>query len=181
MPIPSSEGLSETIGKVTAKMTQLLVYLQLPSRSEYWLALQTASSDTLVAVKSANNLTYLTFRPLLLLLWLVSQKLYIVAKFLFRHLFQGLYISTLKGIQQLQWLTKRAVTWQTSLNATQLKMEAGVIVLAVSLYLLRRYIQQQGYVQRVQKWYRIKERRAVKVWKSHCIIVVVLHLLILVQ
>ena len=161
--VPSSKGLSETVGVFLRNLNDFLEYLQLPSRSEYWQALQHAGKDAWIAAQSLNQLSLLTFRPFLLLLWLLSQKLYLVAKFLFRHLFQGLYISFLKGIEQSKWLSKRLVAWQYSLTPNQLKIEVGIVVLGIVLVLLRRHIQQQGYVQRVTRWYRVKQRRVVKV------------------
>jgi hypothetical protein len=91
-------------------------------------------------------------------------------KFLFRYLFQGLWVSLWKGLEQAKWCFKKLVAWQYSLTSNQIKMELGAIVVLLLLFSLRRYIQKQRYVQRVSRWYQIKKRNAIKV--SECSITV---------
>jgi hypothetical protein len=140
--------------------------------------MQQAGRDVYIATKSVNQLSFLTFRPLFLLLWWLSHLLFRVAKFLFRHLFQGLYLSFLKGLQQSKLVGRKLVHWQYSLTPNQLKVEGSIVLLLVLLYLLRRHIQKQLYVQRVTRWYRVKQQRTIKVrddyyfytvcWSIHC-------------
>lgn len=161
--IPSRDGFSDTAGIAVRRMHDLFEYLQLPSRSEYWQAWRNVVRDVWMAAQSLNALSYLTLRPLVLLLWLVSQKVYICLKFLFRHLFQGLWVSLWKGVEQAKWCSKKLVAWQYSLTSAQIKMELGAIMVLLLLFSLRRYIQKQGYVQRVSRWYHTKKRNAIKV------------------
>lgn len=161
--ISSSEGLSESFGQVSKHVQAFVEYLQLPSRSEYWTAMQETGRHVYTATVSVNQLSYLTFRPLLLFLWLVSQKLYIIGRFLFRNLFQGLYLSIVNGFQQAKWMAQRLGQWQYSLSRRELAMEVGVVVVAGLLFFLRRHIQQQLYVQRLTRWYRVRQQRVIKV------------------
>lgn len=161
--LPSKQGLSSTIGVLVRHTQAFLEYLELPTRSEYWHALVDAGKNVWMAVQSLKALSVLTFRPLVLLGWLLSQQVFVVLKFLFRHLFQGLYVSSLKGIQQTKWACHQFVVWQYSLTSNQIQMEVGMVTVLVILYLLRRHIQEKEYVQRVSRWYHVKQRRIMKV------------------
>jgi hypothetical protein len=161
--LPSKQGLSATIGVFVKHTHDFVEYLELPSRTEYWQALVEAGKNVWIAAQSVKALSVLTFRPLVLLFWLFSQRLFVVLKFLFRHLFQGLYVSSLKGLEQTKWLLQQFVKWQYSLTSNQIKIELGAITVLVILFLLRRHIQKKEYVQRLSRWYHAKQRRAMKV------------------
>jgi hypothetical protein len=160
--LPSRHGLSETMG-VVRRIHDFFENLQLPSRTEYRQAWCNVVRDVWMAAHSVHALSCLALRPFMLLLWLVSQKVYICLKFLFRQLFQGVWVSLWKGLEQATWCSKKLVAWQYSLTSTQSKMEVGAIVVLLLLFSLRRYLQKQGYIQRVSRWYQIKKRIAIKV------------------
>ncbi len=167
--VPSREGFSETVGIAVRRVNDFVEYLQLPSRTEYWHAWRNVARDVWMAAQSVRALSFLTLRPLVLLLWLVLQRVYICLKFLFRHLFQGLYVSLWKGLEQAKWCARRLVAWQYSLTSTQIKMELSAVIILLLLFSLRRYIQKQGYVQRVSRWYQTKKRYAIKVSDVVCL------------
>ena len=171
---PSVTMMASVLPMVRRKTTELMEdwqalveYLELPSRSEYWSALSVATNDVIQSTKSVYHLGFLTARPFLLLFWLLSQQLYIVVRFLGKQLFAGFYVSCQKGWAQFQWAARVGWQWQCRRTQQELIVEASVVLTVAVLYLLRRHIQQQKYVERVRSHYKRQRRRALKVRTSY--------------
>jgi hypothetical protein len=134
-----------------------VVYLDLSPASVYTTSCTTAWHDVRAAFRSTGYLGYLTFRPLVLILWLLLRYLWKVLQFLGRHLFHHAYVSAGKGWIQLKWGSKEFYKWQSSLSRAAVLIEISVVAALIGCYLLRRYIQRKKYVQRTTSWYRRKK------------------------
>jgi hypothetical protein len=167
MPVglPQVSSTQEQIRHIASKAIgawhDFVVYVDLPSASLYRTSCSTAWYDLRAAFSSLGYLGYLTFRPLVLILWLLSQHLWRVFQFLAKHLFHHAYMSAGKGWVQLKCGTNAFMKWQSSLSRTAVLMEISIVAALIGCYMLRRYIQRKKYVQRTTAWYR-RKKRAVK-------------------
>jgi hypothetical protein len=146
------------VSQIAQAWRDFLLYLDLPSASLYWNSCQTAFRDVKVAASSLFTLGYLTFKPILLILWLVFQNVWKLAQFLAKHLFHQAYISAKKGAIQAKWACREFQKWQSSLSNGQVMIEISILLTLIGLYLLRRYIEKQNYVRRLKTYYRRKKR-----------------------
>jgi len=147
---------NESVAFLTTTISDAWSYLQFPSYVEYRTTCYDACYHVWLAAKSIFMLLFLTFRPLCLLLWGLG-------KILFQHLLSGFYISTKQTLFQIGNGIRIAWKFQTSLNRQQLAIELIVIIVLVSIYLLRQYIEKHGYIKRIRKWYQLKQRRVLQV------------------
>jgi hypothetical protein len=163
--IPQVSSTQEQIRHIAAEAMDawhdFVVYIDLPSASLYRTSCSTAWYDLRAAFSSLGYLGYLTFRPLVLIIWLLSQHLWRVLQFLAKHLFHHAYVSAGKGWVQLKWGTRSFMKWQFSLSRAAVLMEISIVAALIGCYMLRRYIQRKKYVERITSWYR-RKKRAVK-------------------
>eukprot|EP00521_Asterionellopsis_glacialis_P008975 CAMPEP_0195286524 /NCGR_PEP_ID=MMETSP0707-20130614/3952_1 /TAXON_ID=33640 /ORGANISM="Asterionellopsis glacialis, Strain CCMP134" /LENGTH=683 /DNA_ID=CAMNT_0040346175 /DNA_START=124 /DNA_END=2175 /DNA_ORIENTATION=+ len=145
---------------------EFIDYLQLPSTSAYMDAFQEAFHDGIQAYRSFSTLGKMTWKPVGLLLLLFAKGLWMILKFLGKHLFRGAFVSLQKGWSQLLFATNEFWKWQLSLSRSALIMEFSFIVMCMACYALRRYIQQQKYVERCRRWYTIRKRNAIQQYKK---------------
>jgi hypothetical protein len=130
--------------------------LEVPEWSIYREALGVCGRDVWYATQSTYRLLVLTFRPLLILAWIVAQ-------FLFRNLLEHGGRSLQKGAVQ----AKTAVIWfyhfQRSLSWTEILGEVTVILIGVAVYYFRKWLKRQTYWARAVRWYKGKKEQAVQV------------------
>jgi hypothetical protein len=130
--------------------------LDVPEYNLYKQAVQTCVHDAWKASQSTFRLLQLTFRPLLILLW-------ILLKFLWRNLLEHGGKSLQKGTRQLKFALIALYRFQLSLNSMEVLGEVGLIVLCVALYYFRKWLQRQTYWSRTVQWYRGKKAKCVQV------------------
>jgi hypothetical protein len=116
-----------------------------------------ASRDMLRAMNSSATLLYWTLRPMVMLGSLFTQWSMIAAYVLLYEwiLVRGLFSPT--AIQHMKNLLVKAVQWQRARTPRQVALEILVLVSAVALYKLVRFLQRRRYLQSMQGW--IRQRR----------------------
>lgn len=156
--MPTIAGLPRlSLSDVQELMEYSIEYFEIPSFQIVQQSLQVASRDILTASKSSYAFIYLTSRPIIILLTLLSRYILSFLKVISQHTFYHGIIAAKEAWRQLCYGTKWFIAYQKSLPPAALWMEAGIIVLLIGLYLLRRYIRKKRYVERIQAWYRAKK------------------------
>jgi hypothetical protein len=130
--------------------------LDAPEYQLYKQAVQTCAYDSWRASQSTVTLLQLTFRPLLILLW-------IILKFLWRNLLEHGGNSLQKGAWQLKSALVALYKFQLSLNSMEVLGEVGLIAFCVALYYFRKWLQRQTYWSRLVQWYHGKKAKCVQV------------------
>jgi hypothetical protein len=137
-------------------VAELWERLDIPEYQLYKQAVQACTRDAWKASQSTLTLLQLTFRPLLILWW-------IVLKFLWRNLLEHGGKSLQKGTRQLKFALVALYKFQLSLNSMEILGEVGLIAFAVALYYFRKWLQRQTYWSRTVKWCRRKRAKCVQV------------------
>lgn len=130
-------------------------YLQVPTLEEYSLVWKNSLYYGFLALQHLTLLLYLSIRP-------IVNGSYGILRFLWNHL---VWKFLEKSVKQLGVLLQQFWKFQRSLSPKQVALELIIVIVFVLLYLLRRYIQKQAYVQRIQRWYKGKMRKITKVRK----------------
>lgn len=139
-----------------------LEQLDLPSRTEFLAAASAALRDVRAASASSWHLLFISFRPLYLLLSILGHYLALALRFIGKHSVAHGWRAAQEGYRQSRTATIWFVHFQRELPASAKYAEAGACALAVLLWLLRRYVRQNRYVERVAAWYGGRKRRAVR-------------------
>ena len=134
--------------------------LALPAKDEYLSAAITAFHDVRAATISSWNLTYLTFRPIFILLRIIGKYLAIALKIIAQHSIAHGWVALREGYFQLRTASIWFIGFQRDLSTSAKYAEAAAISIIVILWMLRRRFQKYRYGERVIKWYRNKKQRA---------------------
>ena len=137
--------------------------LQVPTWSEYSLAIKTSLKDFYNVSQSAWKVLYLTFRPMVILALIVLQVVATLGRFLFQNLLAHGWISLQKGATQAKTGLLLFYRFQSSLTRYELLGEIGLCITIVCLYYLRRWFQQQTYIAKAAQWYRRHKRKTIQV------------------
>lgn len=151
--------LSSKIEQLLHHSRLLLEKLSLPSKDEYISAASTAFHDVRAATSSSWNLTYLTFRPIFILLAILGRYLAIVLRVIAQHSIAHGWVALREGYFQLRTASIWFVRFQRDLPLTAKYAELGVITALGILWMLRRRFQKYRYGERVMTWYRNKKKR----------------------
>jgi len=135
--------------------SEVATRLELPAWDSYRDAWAVCTRDILKASSSAYHLSYLTLKPIAILLWIVLGQLW---KFVLEHGGRSLHT----GAVHLKLACVHFYRFQMSLNGTQLLGEAGVLLMCVGLYYFRKWLQKQTYWAKFVKWYKAKKRRLIQ-------------------
>jgi hypothetical protein len=122
-----------------------------------------ACQDGWQAIRSWSWVVGLTIRPLWIVLRFILQLGSQIGVLLSRYLGYGIYVSIQEGSRHMLWSARRIVQWQSSLSVYQVKLELLLITTIFLLWMLRRHIEQRGYVRRVRTWYLDRKRFVVQV------------------
>jgi len=144
----------------------LLHQLELPSKDEYIAAASAAIHDVRAASVSSWNLTYISFRPIFILLGILGHYLAIVLRIIAKHSVAHGWRAAKKGYFQLQTGTIWFVNFQRDLPLFAKYAELGALGLAIILWLLRRHVIKNRYAERIVGWYRKKKRRALRRYQN---------------
>lgn len=148
--------------------------LALPEFSEWQQAGQSAWNDTRQALASLGHFFFITFRPLCILLSVVSHA---VSQWMWRYVLRPFYFQVLvpysqlfyekvllvayrNGLSQAKEYSIRFWQWQTTRTREELLMEAGVISSLVIVMIVMRWLQRQRYLTRITLWYQAQKRCA---------------------
>mmetsp|Transcript_1012 Transcript_1012/g.1489 ORF Transcript_1012/g.1489 Transcript_1012/m.1489 type:complete len:843 (-) Transcript_1012:30-2558(-) len=132
-------------------------YLQVPSFDEYTEAWKNTLWFSWKALYSIGLLAFLIVRPW----WLLMRA---TVQYLWTNLLWNVLLK--KSVLQLRYGLTVAIQFQLSLTKRQVVLEIIGLGICVLLYLLRRYIQKQAYVQRLKRWYTTKQRRLLKSYRA---------------
>lgn len=140
----------------------LLEQLDFPSKDEYTAIASTAIRDVRAASVSSWNLTYISFRPIFILLGILGSYLAIIIRIIAKHSVSHGWIAAKEGYAQLRTATIWFVKFQGDLPLSAKYAEVGALALIAVLWLLRRHVRKYRYAERVVTWYREKKRRALR-------------------
>ena len=152
--------LSSKIDLLVRNGEIFLEALALPGKDEYLAAAITAFHDVRAATISSWNLTYLTFRPIFILLGIIGKYVAIVLKIIAQHSIAHGWVALREGYFQLRTASIWFVGFQRDLSTSAKYAEAAAISIIVILWMLRRRFQKYRYGERVMKWYKNKKQRA---------------------
>mmetsp|Transcript_18502 Transcript_18502/g.40047 ORF Transcript_18502/g.40047 Transcript_18502/m.40047 type:complete len:614 (-) Transcript_18502:1307-3148(-) len=140
----------------------LLDQLNFPSKDEYLITASTAIHDVRAASVSSWNLTYISFRPIFILLGILGQYLAVILRIIAKHSVAHGWIAAKEGYFQLRTATIWFIKFQRDLPLSAKYAELGVLALIIVLWLLRRHVKKHRYAERIVAWYREKKRRALR-------------------
>ena len=144
----------------------LLDQLYLPSKDEYIVAASAAIHDLRAASVSSWNLTFISFRPIFILLGILCHYLAIVLRVIAKHSVAHGWIAAKEGYYQLRTATIWFIKFQKDLPLSAKYGELGALAIVVALWLLRRHVKKYHYVERTVAWYRGKKRRALRKYQN---------------
>ena len=155
--IPHERG-REVVEKLFQTIQEVAQLLEIPAGSEVWKAGNDASRDGIAALRSTFNFVVLVGRPFVLgagwILFLVGRAIWeqILVKGIYEH-----------GLSQTRQAAILFWKFQRGLSREGLIVEAVICVVLVALYLLRRWLQRNQYIQRARVVVRRQFRRASQV------------------
>eukprot|EP00531_Pseudo-nitzschia_arenysensis_P014801 CAMPEP_0116136768 /NCGR_PEP_ID=MMETSP0329-20121206/11905_1 /TAXON_ID=697910 /ORGANISM="Pseudo-nitzschia arenysensis, Strain B593" /LENGTH=624 /DNA_ID=CAMNT_0003631667 /DNA_START=28 /DNA_END=1902 /DNA_ORIENTATION=- len=133
--------------------------LELPAWELYREAWGICTRDILKAWSSAYRVSYLTLKPIAILLWIILGHVW---KFILENGGRSLHTIAI----HLKLACIHFIRFQMSLNQTQLLGEAGLIAMCVGIYYFRKWLQRQTYWAKFVGWYRTKKRRISDSYKA---------------
>ena len=135
--------------------------LDIPEWSEYSQSFQQCSNDLIQSGQSTWKFIYLTFRPIVQLIFIVLQGLW---AFLLK---QG-WISVQKGASQ----ARTAIIWfylfQRNLTKKEILGEFLLVGLCFAIYYFRKWLKKQTYWSRATLWASEKKKKLQKVRNCCC-------------
>lgn len=152
--------LASIIEDWVGRIYDFLETLDLPSRQEYVSAAASAFRDFKVASSSSWHLAYLTFRPLVILLGILSHHVAVILRVIAQHSVAHGWVAAKEGYFQLKTATIWFVNFQRELPTSAKYAELGAVGIFIALWLLRRHVRKRRYFERTTAWYREKKRRA---------------------
>ncbi|KAL3769743.1 hypothetical protein ACHAWO_009915 [Cyclotella atomus] len=158
--------LSSKVEAIVHHGSIFLETLALPSKDEYITAAYTAVNDVRAATASSWNLTYLTFRPLFILLGILGRYVAVVLKVIAQHSIAHGWVALREGFFQLRTASIWFARFQRDLPTSAKYAEIGVLSVLAILWMLRRRFQKYRYGERVMKWYRNKKQRALNEYEK---------------
>lgn len=144
---------------VLPPIIELWTRLEVPEWSTYRDALVACGRDVWYATQSSYRLIVLTFRPLLILTWIVGQ-------FLFRNLLDHGARSVQKGAIQVKVASIWFYRFQRSLSWTEVLGEVTIIFICIAAYYFRKWLKRQTYWARAVRWYKGKKEQVVQVGRN---------------
>ena len=167
--IPSSniiQTFKTIIMKLIASQLDILINhtrsfiarLDFPSWEEYITAATAAIHDVRVASVSTWKFTYISFRPIFILLGILSHYCAILLRIIAKHSIAHGWRAAKEGYFQLRIGTIWFIQFQKDLPTTAKYIELGVLVTIVTLWMLRRHVKKYHYAERISKWYNGKRR-----------------------
>ena len=124
---------------------QAVTLLEVPSGAEFWQAGSDAGRDGYEAIKSISHFVFLVVRPFVLAF---GWTLVTVGRFIWeRIIVEGLYKH---GLSQTREGAVAFWKFQKSLSREELLLEAAICAVLVALYMLRRWLQRNRYIQRAK-------------------------------
>ena len=140
----------------------LLDQLDFPSWDEFVTASSTAIHDLHKATISSWNLAHISFRPIFILLGILSHYLAILLRIIAQHSIAHGWKAAKEGYYQLRVGTIWFIKFQRNLPSSAKYAELGALVVLITLWLLRRHVKKYRYAERINKWYLDKKRLALR-------------------
>ena len=140
----------------------LLDQLDFPSWDEFVTASSTAIHDLHKAIISSWNLAHISFRPIFILLGILSHYLAILLRIIAQHSIAHGWKAAKEGYYQLRVGTIWFIKFQRNLPSSAKYAELGALVVLITLWLLRRHVKKYRYAERINKWYLDKKRLALR-------------------
>jgi len=159
-------GLPPNFGTLSSRVAtiihELVEYFEIPAINELTTSFQVAWRDCSLAFSSTSRFLFITFRPLFILIALLSRYVYIVVEIIARHTVHHAYMMTKESLYQCKIGLIEFGKFQKSLSVFWICIELGFCALLLLGYLLRRFIKKRRYVERLRAWYATKKRNAQK-------------------
>lgn len=131
--------------------------LEFASYDEYLAAISTTIRDVRAASVSSIHLAQLLFRPGLIFLGILGHYLIVFLRLLAGHSVYHGWIAVREGYYQLQTATIWYIKFQKNLSTTAKHVQVGALVTLAFLWLARRHVRKQRYVERIVSWYMKKK------------------------
>ena len=146
------------VEQVIRTSLQVAEYLEIPSSVEVWTAGGDAWRDGVEAAKSLSHFLFLVGRPFAVATWWICVT---VGWFVWEHIIvNGLYNH---GLSQTKEGALALWRFQRSLSREGLIIEGAVFASLVALYLLRRWLRRNRYIERARNMADRQFRQASKV------------------
>ena len=139
-----------------------LTRLEFPSWDEYIEAFSTAIHDLRTAGISSWKLTYISFRPIFILLGILSHYLAILLRIIAKHSIAHGWKAIKEGYYQFRVASVWFIKFQKELPSSAKYAELGALSVLATLWLLRRHVRKYHYAERISKWYSNKKRLALR-------------------
>lgn len=143
--IETQERGRQIVESTVRAATEIAEALQVPSGAEVWKAGGDAGRDGYVALQSLFHLLFLVLRPVALGLGWFSV---VAGRFIWKHVVVGMIYN--HGLSQTKESIVKFWRFQKSLTRQQLMIEAVIVVLLIALYLLRRWLRRNRYIERAR-------------------------------
>lgn len=168
MPSGIPPSITTFTTNVQEQISTFITYLQIPSYNDTSTHFQIAVTDSIQASRSTYQLFKLSFRPLFILLALLSKYALILLRILSEHsIYHGINASK-ELWRQIKVGSIWFVNFQKGLSRTAVYMEIGFCLLCIGLYMVRRYLQRKKYFQKLKRWYTSKKKKVQLVSISSC-------------
>jgi hypothetical protein len=141
---------------VLPPIVELWIRLEVPEWSTYQGAMAVCAKDVWYATQSSYRLLALTFRPSIILTWIIGQ-------FLFKNLLDHGGRSLQKGAIQIKVASIWFYHFQRSLSWIEILGEVTVIIICIAMYYFRKWLKRQTYWARAVRWYKGKKDQVVQV------------------
>ena len=138
--------------------------MEFPSWEEYIEASSTAIHDLRAASISSWKLTYISFRPVFILLGILSHYLAILLRIIAKHSIAHGWKAIKEGYYQLRVASVWFIKFQKELPSSAKYAELGALSVLATLWLLRRHVRKYHYAERISKWYSNKKRLALRTY-----------------
>ena len=163
MPTGLPPSFDNLIYKINDQIHVAIEYFEIPAAYEVTGSFYVAWQDCAVAFRSTSTFLRITFRPLLILLALISRYLYVVLEIVARHTVRNAIIGIKESYHQAKVCVTEFIRFQRSLPRFWIGVELGFCAFLIIIYLLRRLIKRRRYVERLRAWYLSKKRIAIRV------------------
>jgi len=168
----ASDALKYWKETIIPSIMEAWIRLDVPSWEIYSPVFQESVTNVWNAIQSWAQLSYLTFRPFVILCGMILEVLWKVAQVVFQVLLSRGWIELKRGSVQV----KEGVLWfcrfQMSLSRIELLGELLVVAVSIALFYLYKWIRTQTYWRRFVQWYSLKKRKAMNVSTGQVALVV---------
>lgn len=151
----SAEQQAALVSLLAYAHTNLWLPLNVPTWEVWTSALQQALVDSSGACTSTGTFLFLTIRPVIFLIWILSKA---ISLWIWKHIIvEGI---SQQGVQCLVACAKRTYAFQRSLTPQQLAAQGGLVVCCFLLYKIQQFLMRKTYFKRAVAWTKMRWKKA---------------------